>query len=345
MRLFKREGSPFWWYEFTTNGERTRESTKRIFADKDAAYQVMATEYTKAMDRQQFGRKPDITLSDAFSRHKKPMQGSTLGLYNCFHSKWCGEAKFEKRKLWHLDGSMHLADIRQYHLDEHRLERQADGLKPNSINLEGSVLRAVLNASKGTYNVPVGLEFKKLKGFTKSRYLSDQEELAVSDALSVPDPEYQDAKDFYTFLLDTGARFSEAMNARWADLDLTNGNFEIFRIKTQTLSMVPLSPRTITMLKRRGNKKTPFEDMGRPVQVLRRVLHEVCDQDPRLIQQRGSATPHSLRDTYASRRMRDGMTLHELSKLLGHTTIAMSAKYGHLESADVVAKVKRLAGW
>lgn len=345
MRLFKRENSPFWWYEFTANGVRFRESTKRVFTDKENAFKVMAMEYTKAMDRYQFGDKPDITLADAFERHKRPMEGSTRKLYDCLGSKWCGTDGFAQRKAWHLEPDLKLAEIRQYHLDEHRLERQEDGLKPNSINLESSILRAVLNGCKGSYNVPTDLDFKKLKGFMKSRYLSDNEERDVMQALSESKPDYQDAKDFYTFLLDTGARFSEAMNARWADLDLTSGNFEVYRIKTKTLSMVPLSPRTITMLKRRGNHKAPFENMVKPVQVLRKVLHEICDQDEKLIKQRGTATPHSLRDTYASRRMRDGMTLHELSKLLGHSTQAMSAKYGHLESADVVAKVRRLAGW
>lgn len=137
-------------------------------------------------------------------------------------------------------------------------------------------------------------------------------------------------------------RVSEALNARWHDLNLSDGLFEVYRIKTDSLSTVPLTDRVIDMLRRKDNQPEPFMEMTRSIKLLRKALDETCNNDPRLIAQRGRATIHTLRDTFASNLVRKGLSLHELAKLLGHTTAAMSAKYAHLESQDVAEKARRM---
>lgn len=343
MKLFERPNSPFWWYEFTINGKRERESTKRLISDRESAERFMVEQYVKAMDRKQFKTKPDTTLNEAFTLASRHLQENTRKLYECVQRKWTGTGDFAKRDLWSLSADFILSDLEQYHLDEHRLERQEEGMKPNSINTEVSILRAVINANKSRYTIPTDLDFKKLKGFVKSRYLSDDEIRQVYEALSVQSPAYLKARDLFVFLIETGTRIGEALNARWADIDLNSGQFEVYRIKTKSLSVVPLMPRTIEVLKRHHNQPQPFNDMTRAVSLLRKAIHEVCDTNPKVIQQRGSATIHSLRDTYASRLVQSGMNLHELSKLLGHTSVAMSSKYGHLEHTAVMDKARKVA--
>ena len=51
---------------------------------------------------------------------------------------------------------------------------------------------------------------------------------------------------------------------------------------------------------------------------------------------------HSLRDTYASRLAQRGMSLHKVSKLLGHSSMMMTRKYAHIEPADVVEEARRM---
>jgi site-specific recombinase XerD len=82
--------------------------------------------------------------------------------------------------------------------------------------------------------------------------------------------------------------------------------------------------------------------MSRSIRLLRKTISEVCNTDQRIVEQRGAATIHTLRDTYASRLVQQGLSLHELAKLLGHTTAAMSSKYGHLEGNDVADKALRI---
>lgn len=344
MKPVKREGSPFWWYDFVVNGKRYRGSTKRYISDKDSAQRYIAELYSRKLNQSQFGEKPEITLQDAFEKIIKSVGVNTQPVYHSMARKWTGTT-FRKDGRWHLEPDMLLSELQAWHLEDHREERLDEGMKPNSINLEVSFMRSVVKGLKNQYNVPLDLDFPMLKRFVRRRYLSDSEESMIMDRLSLETPEATHARDLAIFLMDTGVRVGEGLNSRWADLDLNRGVFEVYRSKTKSMSLVPLSPRTIEVLHRRHNQIRPFVDMDRPIRLLRRVIHDVCDADVKVVEQRGSAVIHSLRDTYASRRLRDGMTLAELAKLLGHTHESMSAKYGHLENNHVVEKARKMAGW
>jgi integrase len=88
------------------------------------------------------------------------------------------------------------------------------------------------------------------------------------------------------------------------------------------------------MLEGKRDAKRPFEAMSRAIKRLRKAVNEVCNGDEVLNAQRGKATIHSLRDTYASRLVQKNMSLHKVSKLLGHTTPTMTRKYAHLVAED-----------
>jgi integrase len=344
MKPIKREGSPFWWYDFMVNGKRHRGSTKRFISDKEAAQRYIAELYRKKLNQSQFGEKPEIALQEAFEKSIRTVGISTQPVYRAMARKWTGTTR-RKAGLWHLDPEMLLSEIQAWHLEEHREERLDEGMKPNSINLEVSFLRTAVKGLKNQYNVPLDLDFPMLKRFVRRRYLSETEETIVLDRLALDSPDARDARDLAIFLMDTGVRVGEGLNARWADLDVNHGVYEVYRSKTKSMSLVPLSPRTVDVLRRRHNQIRPFQEMDRPIRLLRKVLHEVCDADEQVVEQRGAAVIHSLRDTYASRRLKDGMTLAELAKLLGHTHESMSAKYGHLENNHVVEKAWKMAGW
>lgn len=339
MKLFKRTGSPFWWYDFAVKGKRYRDSTKRHIAQREEALQVMADKYRQVMDHQQFGRKPEITLEEAFDKTIKTVEGNTRTSYELAKRKWCGPGKW-----WSLPKGILLSELTDHHIEDHRQERQREGLRPNSINVELRVLLRVTNLLAKRYATNQDVDIKLVKGFVRTRFLTEQEELAILNSLKdkAGSPAYDKAHDLFLFLVDTGTRFGEALNARWADLNLPKKRFEVWRQKTRKVSLVPMSQRVADMLVRRSNQKAPFEATSRAVRLLRQVIDEECNQDPRLVAQRGKATIHSLRDTYASRMVSNGLTLHELAKLLGHSSTSMSAKYGHLEGKDVADKAESI---
>jgi site-specific recombinase XerD len=97
-------------------------------------------------------------------------------------------------------------------------------------------------------------------------------------------------------------------------------------------------------LHRKSNQALPFEQMEYAIQLLRLVIAKHCNQSPRIVERRGKATIHSLRDTYATRMLSKGLTLHKLAMLLGHTNTAMTSKYAHLEHRDVVDEARKLLG-
>ena len=61
----------------------------------------------------------------------------------------------------------------------------------------------------------------------------------------------------------------------------------------------------------------------------------MCNVDEYVIRSSGRATIHSLRDTYASRLAQGGMSLYKVSRLVGHASVVMIAKYANLEVDSV----------
>lgn len=344
MELYKRPNSPFWWYEFTVGQQRFRASTKRPLADKMAAQRVMRLEYEKQLNITQFGQKPEITIREAMERTVASVSGATRVSYDTSLRKFLGDGKYGIPSHWSLDGSKNLSTLSQDQLDEHRRQRGSEGLKPNSVIIEIRFIQRVYNLHKKRFNVPQELDFNKPTSFQKTRFLTAQEEAEIMSRLEdrKGHPSYDKAYDLYMFLVDTGVRLNEGVSLSWSEIDLRRKEVEIYRQKTSSLSMVPLSDRVLEMLNRRSNQKQPFENMTRAVKLLRKIINEVCNTNQRIVDQRGGATIHTLRDTYASKLVGKGMSLHKVSKLLGHTSPVMTAKYAQLESRDVVDEARRM---
>lgn len=91
-----------------------------------------------------------------------------------------------------------------------------------------------------------------------------------------------------------------------------------------------------------GCQQAPFMNMDRPGRVLRKVIADHCNDNARIADKRGRATIHTLRDTYASRLVQQGMSLKKVAELLGHTTTAMTEKYANLEAINVSEEARAI---
>ncbi|MFP4570113.1 tyrosine-type recombinase/integrase [Rhodosalinus sp.] len=333
MRLYKRPNSPYWWMEFTVSGRTVRKSTKRPLSDEKGAKRVLAEEYRRHHDHVQLGDKKEITLAEAFDLTLGEVKGQTQRLYRTVKGHACD----------HFRGTTRLSAITQGDVDAYVSKRQALGMKPNTIRAEVKCIRRVINRVAKTYRINPDLDWPKIKPFVKTRYLSDPEEtLVLTDLAGQATITAEKAHDLCIFLVDTGMRLMEGVNVQWADIDLTNKRIELFRSKTGTTTVLPMSLRVEQMLRRKLNQPQPFEEMEWAIRLLRKTIHKHCNRNARIVEQKGAATVHSLRDTFATRMLKQGMTIHRLAYLMGHTTTVMTEKYGHLERIDVTEEARSL---
>ncbi len=342
MNLYKRDRSPYYHYRFNVNGKEYRGSTKR--KDKQSANRVMMAEYNKIMDISQHGEKPEITLKDACTLTVGSVEGRTKESYQYATNKLLGlTAAFQGR--WALGPERHLSSLTDDDLDDHRMARQEEGMRPNTVNLELRFLKRVNNYCRKRFRTNPDLDFRMLKGFAKCRSLSISEERAVIAYCLEKEAEFgegawQKAHDLFIYLIDTGVRLGEALAVEWPDIDLNEKEIDNYNFKTGKSVFVPISDRVAEMLSRLQEQDRPFTSMDRAVKNLREAIRVMCPSTHRVLNEKGKATIHSCRDTYATRMLNKGMRLEEVSHLLGHATVQQTQKYAKFANRPVAAKAR-----
>ncbi|MBD3755907.1 MAG: site-specific integrase [Gammaproteobacteria bacterium] len=345
MQLYERENSPYWWYRFSVNGSPVRGSTRRPLKDINGARRVMLKEYEKALNQVQFGEKPEISLQDAMEQTVASVEGATWYAYRTAMRRALGTDRFKGKGYYHFNPDMKLSALNQVMLDDHLLARRKEGWKNNTIINEVRFIQRMYNMMRRKYACNPDLEFQKPKPFHKTRYLSYQEEEEVLASIKEDfgNSAYAErAYDLFIILVDTGARVNEACDIDWGSIDMTNRLIEIYRPKTDILSLVPMSDRVYEMLKRRQNLPQPFMQMTKTVIYLNKKISAVCNRNKRIVAQRGKATAHSLRDTFATRMVSKGMSLQKVARLLGHSSTKMTEKYAQLEDQDVMEEARKI---
>jgi integrase len=165
----------------------------------------------------------------------------------------------------------------------------------------------------------------------RKRYLTEPELERLKKALTEHDDRV--AADVFRFLLLTGARRGEVLQARWRDFDLDKGIWvkPAHTTKTRSTHVVPLSPPALALLKAREKARDRSDDhvfpgrhSGHRVEVKsnwRRVCAAAKISGLRV---------HDLRHSFASVLASDGVGLPVIGALLGHTQSSTTQRYAHL---------------
>jgi len=172
----------------------------------------------------------------------------------------------------------------------------------------------------------------------RQRVLTDEEFHRVLRELAAwPDPWERAA---FLLLIQTGARLSEVLHARWEDVDLEAGEWRIPNPKAGHPQLVPLNPPTVAVLRRlrrlgalvvpgKTNPNTPRYDL-KPVWDAVREAAGVPD-----------VHVHDLRRTFGLAVAR-AAGLHVASKLLRHADVRVTAQiYAPLDFADLRAAAEQ----
>ena len=148
--------------------------------------------------------------------------------------------------------------------------------------------------------------------------------------------------------LNCGLRAGEIHALKWADLDLRRGTVSVLDGKGWN-RVVPMPRAVIEMLsaKDRTNPDDlifPSRKGNQKVWVSRtfaRVVNELGFNEG-ISDRRHRVSFHSIRHTYASWLVAEGVDLYTVSKLMGHSSITMTERYSHLAPDGLRAAVKVL---
>lgn len=260
-----------------------------------------------ALERPILGEWVDKYLDDVRARKKHPREDE----------RYLGEAK----EKW---GNRPLEDIGAEDLQKVFATYVADGRKTTANRWLASI-RACLQAAWRLDMIPSNPAMKIRSmpaGQPRSRVLADDELKKLLEAVDELDDVH--VKAAFALLVETGARQSEVLHARWVDFDLDAGFWRIPSTKSGRPQMMPLASATIAMLKtlpRAGdfvvagrNRDRPRRDLKRPWEKLK-VSAEIPD-----------VHLHDIRRTFGLHVARRA-GLHIASKLLRHSDIRVTERH------------------
>jgi integrase len=181
----------------------------------------------------------------------------------------------------------------------------------------------------------------------RERWLTTQELHQFTEALDAyPD---QNAADALRLLLLTGAREGEVLKADWPQFDLQRGVWTkpSHHTKEKKIEHVPLSAAALDLLRKMkrmdGTTGPLFPGAnGKPRVTLRRPWVQICKaaglsdvftlQGKRrtITKSKPTLRIHDLRHSFASHLVSNGVSLHIVGKLLGHTQSQTTQRYAHV---------------
>ena len=335
LYLDVRPGGKSWRYRSTDETGRFRTSTIGDAADLTLADATLAAaDFTK-------GRK---------AAQKQPGQIGMPTFAEFLTSQYIPYARATKRSAeWELIifrnhllpafGSMRLDEISKAQIGRMIQEKVAAGYKPGTVNRILANLKTVL--SKAVEWETGGLDkntAKQVKALRDPPHLDrvltpNEAERLIASIQKSDSPML---KFIIPFLLFTGARKREALDAQWKYVDLETGLWTIPFTKSGKPRHVPLSAQAMQVLHALKNELErlglldcpwmfPNPNTGKPyISIF--YPWDKCRQNAGLADVR----IHDLRHSFASALVNRGMTLYDVKEVLGHSNIATTQRYAHL---------------
>jgi integrase len=189
---------------------------------------------------------------------------------------------------------------------------------------------------------PARLVPQRTESNGRLRFLSDEEEKSLRAVIT---------RDCYIAQLDvalhTGMRKGEQFSVTWPQVDFQQKHVHLTKTKNGSERYVSLNTMALDALKRlraeherHGLPETATLFLSwqhKPMSDPRGWFNAACDEAK--IQ---GVTWHTLRHTFASRLVMAGVGLKTVQELMGHKTIAMTARYAHLSPDHKLSALEKL---
>ena len=250
------------------------------------------------------------------------------------------------RRIYELIGDVPLLHINSRHLDRFKAERLKE-IKPVTVNIELRTLKTAFNTGKRWRLIEHNPfdEIKLLKIDTPFPcYFSKSDLHGIINTIREPW-----LKDITIFAVSTGMRRGEILNLKWDDIDWEYRSVNIrssptYKVKMGKSRIVPLNDNAwalIQSLKENSTSEYVFTLNGKKI-----FPGWVQAKFKQYIRQFGLNEKlhfHSLRHTFASWLVQDGVSLYEVQKLLGHSNISVTQVYAHLQPERLHSTVNRIS--
>ena len=145
------------------------------------------------------------------------------------------------------------------------------------------------------------------------------------------------------FLLLTGARKREVLDAQWRDVDAARSFWRISKTKSGRERNVPLSAAAIALLDTVPRRRDCDWIFANPKTLKPYVSIFSSWDTARTAAGLAEVRVHDLRHSFASFLVNAGCSLYEVQKILGHSSVIMTQRYSHL-SQDSLLRAASHAG-
>lgn len=266
-------------------------------------------------------------------------------------NKTKGAAEAESSLFKWIDpviGKLSLKNISPLHLERIKKNMADKGRAPRTVQYALALIRQVYNYAKdnGIYEGICPVSKVKIPKFDnqRQRFLTHEEAEELLTALKARSV---DVHDMALLSLHCGLRAGEGFSLQWADVNIEAGIITLRDTKNGKTRHCVMTGEIKKMFTERGPGKKdalvfPSTRGGLITSVSKTFelvvnelkLNEGVD-DPR-----HKVVWHSLRHTYASWLVQNGVSLYVVQKMLGHSQISQTERYSHLHQDTITDAVK-----
>ena len=333
ITLFKPSRGRNWYIAYTdSEGNRkqksTGKSTKRKALGVLTEFQTLLKAKSKPI---LFSKQVEQFLEYARSNYS----GQTFVAY-----------KATLKRFQAICGDVALSKITARHWDTYRIER-LKSVSPVSTNIE-------LRALKSVFNTIVRWGSLERSPFNKQPLATVPESSPVfftkedfQKLLNVIKQSW--LKEAVVFTVLTGLRRGELINLRWQDVDLSRRVFTVqsnptFKTKQGKKRTLPLNETAFHLLSSKHSQSIgEYVFTHRGKQITESWLSHLFKRAVREVSLNDKLHWHSLRSSFASWLVIDGVSIYAVSKLLGHSSVAITQKhYAHLATENLHADVNKI---
>ena len=338
--IFKKRGT--WFLDYYLNGKRIRKSLKT--SSKKIAQLALHDLEVKLVKNDLGLTQKNIKVEDyleEFLAWKKPRIAETT--FNRIKSIF----KLHFMPFLEKHAITHLKQITPWHLEKY-VTKRASLVKNNTINTEIVPVKNFLKvAVKWNYlqkNPADDIKRIPVKDQKTPRYLSEDEiETLLANSNGI-------IRLMALTAINTGLRKKELLNLEWQDLDFQRNMLKVAhderrQTKSKRTRFVPIKENLKQELLNHKNQAGSITPTQKVFLSSRQTPMQYFNAGLRKVYKRigiKNAGIHTLRHTFASHLVMNGVDLYTVSKLLGHSDVKITQIYAHLAPDHLKAAVERL---